>query len=319
MYSYPSNYNKNFNPSGLPYSVMLPETLDFQARITAAGGNLLTDTELNAINYWVKQYKYYNLWDKMVAAYPLVGGRGTTGSKDSFKINLVSSLYGITYGAGVLESMCNLTGFKNTGAIGNGSSTWLDSGISQDTLINLNPAQSLGMSCYVRTHEAKLSTTQGCSDMGCIINNTYSSVLDLTALSQWGVVANNVMGGSFANYAAPADLGVSVPNKMITGFYSMSYVDSQSTLFKDGSLRGSSRNRSNTITPMTAKNIFLGSSVLTTTNNPVNFSNRGYGGFYIHKAYTAAEEKQRAIIEQNFQDMLGRAITIGGFETPILR
>jgi hypothetical protein len=297
---------------------MLPETLDFQARMTAGGGNLLTDTELNAINYWISQYKYYKLWDKMVAAYPLVGGRGTTGSKDSFKINLVSSLYGITYGAGVLESMCNLTGFKNTGAIGNGSGTWLDSGISQGTLINLNPAQSLGMSCYVRTHEAKLSTTQGCSDMGCISSGTYAVALDLTALSQWTVVANRVMGGTLGNYTAPADLSTNTPNDMITGFYSMSYIDVQSTLFKDGSLIKSVRHKPN-IGSITIKNIYLGSSVLASTNNPVNFSNRGYGGFYIHKAYTAAEEKQRVIIEQNFQNMLGRAITLGGYETPVLR
>ena len=317
MYSYPSNYNKNFNPSGLPYSVMLSETLDFQARMTAGGGNLLTDTELNAINYWIRQYKYYNLWDKMVAAYPLVGGRGTTGSKNSFKINLVSSLYGITYGAGVLESMCSSTGFKNTGAIANGSNTWLDSGISQGTLINLNPSQSLGMSCYVRTHEAKLSTSQGCTDMGCI-DGTYAVTLDLTALSQWSVVANKVMGGTLANFTAPADLSTNTPNDMITGFYSLSYINVQSTLFKDGSLIKSARHKPN-IGSITIKNIYLGSSVLASTNNPVNFSNRGYGGFYIHKAYTADEEKQRAIIEQNFQNMLGRAITIGGFETPILR
>ena len=317
MYSYPSNYNKNFNPSGLPYSVMLSETLDFQARMTAGGGNLLTDTELNAINYWIRQYKYYNLWDKMVAAYPLVGGRGTTGSKNSFKINLVSSLYGITYGAGVLESMCSSTGFKNTGAIANGSNTWLDSGISQGTLINLNPSQSLGMSCYVRTHEAKLSTSQGCTDMGCI-DGTYAVTLDLTALSQWSVVANKVMGGTLANFTAPADLSTNTPNDMITGFYSLSYINVQSTLFKDGSLIKSVRHKPN-IGSITIKNIYLGSSVLASTNNPVNFSNRGYGGFYIHKAYTADEEKQRAIIEQNFQNMLGRAITIGGFETPILR
>ena len=318
MYSYPSNYNKNFNPSGLPYSVMLSETLNFQARMTAGGGNLLTDTELNAINYWISQYKYYNLWDKMVAAYPLVGGRGTTGSKNSFKINLVSSLYGITYGLSVLDSMCSSTGFKNTGGISNGSNTWLDSGISQGTLINLNPAQSLGMSCYVRTHEAKVSPSQGCSDMGCIIDGTYAVALDLTALSQWSVVANKVMGGTLANYTAPADLSTNTPNNMITGFYSMSYIGVQSTLFKDGSLIKSVRHKPN-IGSITTRNIYLGSSVLANTGTPVNFSNRGYGGFYIHKAYTAAEEKQRAIIEQNFQNMLGRAITIGGFETPILR
>ena len=318
MYSYPSNYNKNFNPSGLPYSVMLSETLDFQARMTAGGGNLLTDTELNAINYWISQYKYYNLWDKMVAAYPLVGGRGTTGSKNSFKINLVSSLYGITYGAGVTEAMCNPTGFKNTGQITNGSNTWLDSGISQGTLINLNPAQSLGMSCYVRTHEAKNITSQGCSDMGCISSLTYAVAFELSALFQWSVAANRVMGGSLANYTAPADLSTNTPNNMITGFYSMSYIDVQSTLFKDGSLIKSARHKPN-IGSITIKNIYLGSSVLASPGSAANFSNRGYGGFYIHKAYTAAEEKQRAIIEQNFQNMLGRAITLGGFETPILR
>jgi hypothetical protein len=318
MYSYPSNYNKNFNPSGLPYSVMLAETLNFQARMTAAGGNLLSPVELNAINYWISQYKYYNLWDKMVAAYPLVGGRGTTGSKDSFKINLISSLYGITYGAGVTEAMCNPTGFKNTGAISNGSNTWLDSGISQGTLIDLNPAKSLGMSCYVRTHEAKLSTSQGGTDMGCIINSTYAVVLDLSALFVWLTASGNVMGGTLGSYAAPADLANNAPNRMITGFYSMSYIDNQSTLFKDGSLIMSTRHKPN-IGSITVKNIYLGSSILAATNFPANFSNRGYGGFYIHKAYTAAEEKQRVIIEQNFQNMLGRAITLGGYETPVLR
>lgn len=42
----------------------------------------------------------------------------------------------------------------------------------------------------------------------------------------------------------------------------------------------------------------------------IEVSNRTYGSWAIHQAYTPAEEARRTIIEQNFQNLLGRAVAI---------
>lgn len=303
MYSYPSNYNKNFNPSGLPYSVMLSETLDFQTRMTAAGGNLLSDVELNAINYWISQYKYYNLWDRMIAYYPLVGGNGGAGSLASFTINLKSSSYTLLNAGGVTNAMCNTTGFKNTGSTANGSTVIFNTQINDSTALNIF---NKGMSCYIRSNDTVATAYY---DMGCYtstynnlhllsINNNGPGVLTGGVSDYWGgsaLVATNLEAARFYADKVP-----------IQGFYSGARKDRDLTLFKNGVIL--TQGKTNTIVGVN-QNIYLNTG-MRDTNLCTNVSLRTYGSWAIHQAYTPSEEARRTIIEQNFQNLLGRAVSI---------
>jgi len=302
MYSYPSNYNKNFNPSGLPYSVMLPETLDFQTRMTAAGGNLLSDKDLNAINYWISQYKYYNLWDKMIAYYPLVGGNGGAGSFASFSINLKSSSYTLLNRGGITDAMCNTTGFKNTGATGTGSNVLFNTQINDSTDLNIF---NKGLSCYIRSNEIVATAYY---DMGCYlaaytnlhiigINNNGPGVFTGAISDYWGgsVIPSPVEAARYLSDKVP-----------IQGFYSGARKDRDLFLFKNGVILV--RGKTNTTTGINV-NIHLNGGIRETAVT-TNVSLRTYGSWAVHQAYTPDEEKQRAIIEQNFQNLLGRAVSI---------
>lgn len=296
MYSYPSNYNKNFNPSGLPYSVMLSETLDFQTRMTAAGGNLLSDNELNAINYWISQYKYYNLWDKMTAYYPLVGGNGGAGSLASFTINLKSSSYTLLNAGGVLNIMCDATGFKNTGSTANGSTVIWNTGISDLNFLDRN---NKGMSCYIRSNEIKSNIY----DMGCY-TSTYANMTILSAYVNSSTNCDMISGNAIAS--DPETVRTLTTPLPLQGFYSMARYNQEITGFKNGRCLGKK-----TFAPIagTNQNIYFNCGMRDTALS-TDVSNRSYGSFSVHQAYTIAEEKQRAIIEQNFQNLLGRAVSI---------
>jgi hypothetical protein len=293
MYSYPSNYNKNFNPSGLPYSVMLAETLDFQARMTAAGGNLLSPVELNAINYWISQYKYYNLWDRMIAYYPLVGGNGGAGSVNSFTINLKSSSYTLLNGGGIFDGICNKTGFRNTGSTGNGSTVYWNTGLN-DSVLDQNDK---GMSCYIITGQLKTNIY----DMGVVLAG-YSYLHILAA----AVTATNFEQDYYCGVIGEGiDIQKANPNPI--GFYTGNCYKGLAVTYKNGNALKTVGKRFTTTG--IAFPIFLGCAKRSDIN-AIEVSNRTYGSWAIHQAYTPAEEKQRAIIEQNFQNLLGRAVVI---------
>lgn len=121
--------------------------LDAQAffdRVTAAGGTL-SPTEKEATNQLVEDFKGFGIWTLMKAIYPLVGGgSGTTAARAAAcSQNLKSSSYTGDFSAGWT--------FASTGILGNGITTYMDTGVIPNDDLLLNSAH---VGAYVRGSNA---------------------------------------------------------------------------------------------------------------------------------------------------------------------
>lgn len=114
---------------------------DAQAFITAAS---ITDpTQQSAINTLVTDLKGYNIWTKMKALYPFVGGTST-----SHKFNLkdpqdTDAAFRLVFNGGWTHS--------STGATPNGTNGWADTFVKTGTDLSLNSSH---VSVYLRTDTA---------------------------------------------------------------------------------------------------------------------------------------------------------------------
>ena len=108
---------------------------DAQAFITAAG--ITNTTQQTAINRLVSTLKTNNLWTKMKAVYPFIGGNAT-----SHSYNLINpTAYGLSFSGGWTHS--------STGALPNGTTGYANTNLNLSTcgLVNTNFAHST----YIRT------------------------------------------------------------------------------------------------------------------------------------------------------------------------
>jgi hypothetical protein len=306
MYRYPntvSSYNNSQNLSLYPVGNLDIETINFVNRVLNLGGNVLTDQELSAINYWIKAYKYYNLWDRIVAHYPYVGGNGISGSVNSFRANIKSDLYNLTNVGGVAESHCTSTGWQNLGSVANASTAVWNTNILD---LNLN-MKNKSMAAYIRSNQTKVGPSTGITDMGAILAN-YTNMHILTILFATNPSPN------VAQYICGNPIDVEYPNYRINsgilgiqGWWCGTTYFNTATLAKNGIVVKEGR----PTFPETGinANIHLGCAL---RSDPVRIdvSNRSYGSFSITEAYSASENIIRATIEQNFQSMLNRQVNI---------
>jgi hypothetical protein len=159
---------------------------DAQAFITAAA---ITDsTQQSAINSLVTDLKGYNIWTKMKALYPFVGG-----SASSHKWNLkdprdLDAAYRLFFSGGWTHS--------STGALPNSSNTYADTKLIPNSVLTLN---STHLSFYSRTNSAidgadfGASLTNPCMNMftkwsdGTAYHDHYSSGGDRLSFSMAGI------------------------------------------------------------------------------------------------------------------------------------
>ena len=117
------------------WSAVDPDAQAFFDRVTTAGGTL-SATEQTAVNTLVVQMKADGIWSKMKAIYPMVGASAAACAQ-----NLKSSSFTGTFNGGWT--------FSSTGATPNGTSGYMDTGLSPNTtLINY----SNHISYYSRTN-----------------------------------------------------------------------------------------------------------------------------------------------------------------------
>lgn len=120
----------------------------FFDRVTAAGGTLSTP-EKNATNTLVLDLKGYSIWTDIKAAYPMVGS-----SAASCAQNLKSSSFTATFSSGWT--------FASTGVKGNGSSTFMNTGLIPSSELGLN---STHISMYSRTENVGSFLDMGSSPL----------------------------------------------------------------------------------------------------------------------------------------------------------
>ena len=145
-----------------------------QAFITAAG--ITGTTNQNAVNTLVKGLKSNNLWNKMIAVYPLMGGTATT-----TKYNLINPVdsdaaFRITWSGGVTYSVSGVTG---NGSNGVGNTHW--------SPYNYNLS---GQTIYNNLSTGVYRIDQNLTPTGQPNNRNYT----------YGVTTNNSSGGAIGYY-----------------------------------------------------------------------------------------------------------------------
>jgi hypothetical protein len=121
-----------------------PDAAAFFARVTAAGGTL-SATEQTAVNTLVLDLKANSLWTPMKAIYPMVGASAAACAQ-----NLKSSSFTGTFTSGWT--------FASTGVTGNGTSAYMDNGMTSAANLSLNSAH---IAYYSRTNSGATMVMAG--------------------------------------------------------------------------------------------------------------------------------------------------------------
>ena len=119
---------------------------DAQAFITAA--NITDTTQKNAINTLVTDLKTANIWTKMKALYPFVGGTATTHKYNLKDPRDLDAAYRLVFNGGWTHS--------STGALPNGTTGYAD---TKFTMSSVYPSTvtNLHVSYYSRTNSANIT------------------------------------------------------------------------------------------------------------------------------------------------------------------
>jgi hypothetical protein len=254
--------------------------IDAQAffdRVTTAGGSLST-TEQEAVNTLVVQMKADGIWAKMKAIYPMVGASAAACAQ-----NLKSSSFTGTFTSGWT--------FASTGVTGNGTSTYMDSGLNQNN--NLTPSNN-HISIYSRTDvNGTTSPVNFQVDCGITNNTTHSFSQLLSRRNNLFILENGSQATSNSNNDS-------------RGLFMGSATSSGLKSYKNGSVIGT--NTTSQTRAMYNANIYFGA-----TNDPLAliaryFSSRQYAFASIGDGLTDTEASNFYTAVQAMQVTLSRNV-----------
>jgi hypothetical protein len=242
---------------------------DAQAFFTAAS---ITDpTQMGAVNTLVTGLKSNNLWTKMKAIYPVVGGNATAHSK-----NLKNpSQYNLTFTSGWIHS--------STGMLPNGTSAYADT--------NLTPSANLSQN---NNHISYYSRTQTVAN-GVEIRSSNSGnqhVLDIEIY----------FGGRW--YTNNCGYNSSTPETTTTGLFTCNRISStQYKGFRNGTIEQTNNASS---TGLSNKNIYIGAGNDGSSANW--FSTKECAFSTIGDGFSDSEATTFYNLVQAFQTTLGRQV-----------
>ena len=255
---------------------------DAQAFLTAAA---ITDPTISgAINTLVVQMKADNIWSKMKAVYPMVGGTAST-----HKFNLkdprdLDAAFRLQFNGGWTHSA--------NGALPNGTNTYADTNLNQLSILNVN---SNHISVYSRTNTNSGSGALFRLECGITNNVTHSfnQIGMRAALNQY-----SENGSHLINSAVSDSLG----HAILT-----STASNAGKIYKNGSSIGTS-----TVTQTRAlfnNTIYIGATRNVGSNpGAVYFSQRELAFSSIGDGLSDTEAANFYTAVQNFQTSLGRQV-----------
>lgn len=247
---------------------------DAQAFITAAS---ITDpTQQSAINQLVVDLKGYNVWSKMKALYPFVGG---TASSHSYNLKNTAQ-FQITWNGGVTHS--------STGVTGNGTNGFGNTGLLPSTQLSLNNTH---ISYYTRTN----NNGSTWAEAGVLNGNQGIFIIpkfDGSATGAYRAVNSSQVGPN----TSPTDVrGLYIASRITSG--AMKLYRNSSTLFNDTQASGAL---------FSLGNVFLLASNVTGAAN--YFSGRQSAFASIGDGLSDTEAANFYTAVQTFQTTLGRSI-----------
>ena len=167
----------------------------FFARVTAAGGTL-TATEQTAVNTLVVQMKADGIWTKMKAIYPMVGG-GQANPAAACAQNLKSASFTGTFSRGIT--------FANTGVKGNGTSSYMDTGIN----LSIDLEQNNSHACvYSRSNNQGPFASFGVTTSGNF--NSLALSIYLAGAAYYNMFSN----GGLNTFSSTSALGMRILNRI---------------------------------------------------------------------------------------------------------
>jgi hypothetical protein len=203
------------------FNLAVPNDTDAQAFITAAS---ITDgTQQSAVNQLVLDLKSANIWTKMKAIYPIIGGSASTHKWNLKDPRDLDAAFRLTFTTGWTHS--------SNGMLPNGTSAYANTFLTPN--INLTNNNS-HISVYLRTNTDNNATDMGIQDdMGAGI--TVSSYYIITRLS-------NTLYGTIQTTDENRIIGANTDSR---GFYITSRTTSTSLKqYKNSSIFGTNTNTS---------------------------------------------------------------------------
>lgn len=176
---------------------------DAAARSFFTRAGITNGTQINAVNQLVLDLKYYGIWSKINALYPLVGGTAASHAE-----NLVSSSYQITWNGSVTH---NSAGITSDGSTGYG---------------NLNGAENVILGGNTNIHMSAYISTQPAAD----------------AAARVTISGGNAYMFRYRDSAPTNNMSFYIAGSSIafaTGFVAVSQIVSGSVLMQSGSTQSS--------------------------------------------------------------------------------
>jgi hypothetical protein len=244
---------------------------DAQAFITAAG---ITDaTQKSAVNQLVLDLKIANIWTKMKAIYPIVGGVAS-----SHAVNLKQpGTYNLSFSTGWTHA--------STGMTPNGTSAYANTSLTPSTVLQLN---STHLSFYSRTESALTNKY----DIGAYTPNVYNLIILRDGTLYYNLL--NTLQGVSSSVTNSSSLG------FFNGNRTASNVD---TGFRNGTkiLSGTSASSSRPTV-----SIFIGA--LNSNGTPTFYSPKQCAFASIGDGLTDAEAANFYTAVNTYQTTLGRNV-----------
>jgi len=262
-----------------PYSFGVPYDADAQAFLTAAS---ITDPTISgAINTLVVQMKTDNIWSKMKAIYPMVGGTAST-----HKFNLkdprdLDAAFRLVFNGGVTHS--------SNGVQGNGTNGYADT--------RLNPVTN-GLT-YVNNHlsfysRSNSATSTAIYEMGC------GNFLGTTNLNLWCRRNSNTAGYDSGNFNNNRNTFANTDGR---GLFCGTVISTTSKYFKNG-VQQSTR----ALNPSSIENVNMFLCGFNEGNSVTYYSDKQCAFSSIGDGLTDTEAANLYTAVQNFNTSLARQV-----------
>lgn len=254
-------------------SVAIAQGTDADAQAFIDAASITDATQISAVNQLVLDLKSYNIWDKMKALYPIVGG-----SAGSHAVNLKTpGTYNLTFSTGWTHAS---TGMTPTSAYA-------------DTFANLSTNFTLYSAHYSYYVRNNINTG---IDIGVTQGGLYT-------IEGWSAARyNNFSFGGFYNQD---DGGIKVASSDSRGFWVSSVTSATNTFLRRNDTTLGTALAANTPANTT---IYIGAVHLASLNSAIEFSNHefAFAGFGDGLTTTEAADFYTAV--QAYQTTLSRNI-----------
>ena len=257
---------------------------DAEAFLLAA--EITDDTEISAINQLVIDLKNNNLWTKMRAVYPFVGGTSTTHKFNLMDPRDLDVAYRLTFNGGIIHS--------STGVLPNGNSF-------ADTYLDPSVTNYISLSYYSRTPGAHVS---GGNVIGSFAGGGFGNISTRMLIRYIGSPNTTVFGANYPDAVTPNARTFTDTDG--SGFYIGTRTSTDSTLFIRGLLAASNTDGNAGLNlPPFSRYLFAYNN---TGQGPLLFTDKECAFSHIGDGLTNSECIVLTTIVDNFQITLGRNV-----------